>query len=155
MAINSIFMSKTIIIILIIMSSTGCTRDKVITSNEQINDPTVDGQLFNLPIESINTKAGSTFTIKVSGNPTTGFGWYLKNKEELTKSQVLVASNLNEYGSAEYYSDPHPEGMVGVGGNYYFKFKANAAGNVMLIFEHKRPWEKEVLTTYTVKVVVV
>jgi predicted secreted protein len=154
MAINSIFMSKTIIIILIIMASFECTKDKVTSSNEQIMDHNVEGQLFNLPVESISTKVGSTFTIKVSGNPSTGFGWYLKNKEELTNSQVLEASNLNQYGSGEFESYPHEEGMVGVGGNYYFKFKAKAAGNVQLIFEHKRPWEKEVLTTYTVKVVV-
>jgi predicted secreted protein len=147
-------MSKTIIIFLIIMASSTCSRNLISSSTEQITDPNVEGQLFTLPVENITAQAGSIFTIKVSGNPTTGYGWYLKNKAELTNSEVLVASNLNQYGSGDYITNPHPEGMVGVGGNYYFKFNAKAPGNVQLIFEHKRPWETEVLKTYTVNVVV-
>jgi hypothetical protein len=87
-------MSKTIIIFLIIMASSTCSRNLISSSTEQITDPNVEGQLFTLPVENITAQAGSIFTIKVSGNPTTGYGWYLKNKAELTNSEVLVASNL-------------------------------------------------------------
>jgi predicted secreted protein len=93
--------------------------------------------------------------ITMRGNPTTGYGWYLKNANELNED-VLIPKNLNEHNTAkDYVTDEHPEGMVGVGGSYKFKFLCNKASeeNVDLVFEYKRPWEKnEALRTVTVKV---
>lgn len=80
------------------------------------------------------------FFIKIHGNPTTGFNWYL---EENSDKANLEALNLNEYNSSENYeTDAHPDGMVGVGGDYFFKFKGLNEGNYNLRFIYKRAWEK-------------
>lgn len=79
--------------------------------------------------------------VKIQGNPTTGYGWYLDNQENLDTS-VIKPLNLDEHGSTrDYQTDPHPPGFVGVPGSYFFKFQPLKAGaNVNLKFIHKRPW---------------
>lgn len=80
------------------------------------------------------------FYIKIHGNPTTGYSWIL---EENSDKDNLKALNLNDFGSSENYeTDAHPEGMVGVGGDYFFKFKGVKEGSYNLRFIKKRVWEK-------------
>ena len=103
----------------------------------------------------IKVKSGSEFNIKIPGNPTTGYSWYLTNDEEL-KSAGLEPSNLNEYKSADYAQNSHPKGMVGVGGCFDFKFKlSNDKKNVPDIkLAYKRPWEQNA-GIYSIKVKVI
>lgn len=120
----------------------------------KINDDM--GEVHTLPQGTkfdITAKAGDTFTIKIRGNPTTGFGWFLENRDNLDNS-VIQPLNLNEHGSSrDYITDEHPEGMVGVGGYYYFKFKGMKAGaNVTLRFVNKRPWETSAIRSVDVNV---
>ena len=54
--------------------------------------------------------------------------------------------NINEYNSVEFTQQGNEEGLVGRGGVFCFKFKVNnPEGKDLpkLIFEYKRPWEKE------------
>ena len=91
----------------------------------------------------IKVKNGSEFNIKIAGNPTTEYSWYLNNEDELKKGGVQP-TNLNEYKSADYVQDDAPQGMVGVGGNFDFKFKLDEGKKNVpeIIFSYKRPWEK-------------
>ena len=102
--------------------------------------------LFNKAENSeseIKVKNGSEFNIKIAGNPTTGYSWYLNNEDELKKGGVQP-TNLNEYKSADYVQDDAPQGMVGVGGKFDFKFKLDEGKKNVpeIIFSYKRPWEK-------------
>ena len=102
--------------------------------------------LFNKAENSeseIKVKNGSEFNIKIAGNPTTGYSWYLNNEDELKKEGVQP-TNLNEYKSADYVQDEHPIGMAGVGGIFDFKFKLDEGKkNVPDIrLSYKRPWEQ-------------
>ena len=84
------------------------------------------------------------FFIKIHGNPTTGYGWYLM---ENSNKEDLLALNLDENNSSENYeTDAHPEGYVGVGGDYFFKFKGAKQGQYNLLFVKKRIWEQNVIS---------
>ena len=85
------------------------------------------------------------FKIALEGNPTTGYSWILKNAEEIKNSGLIEELNLNELNSAEYVQKSG-ENKVGMGGVFCFLFKVkNPEGKNLpkLIFEYKRPWEKE------------
>jgi predicted secreted protein len=116
----------------LIMFSHQAHKDDIFTYN---NEETLE----------IKVNKGQEFTISIRGNPTTGYGWFLKDYTELNSSELL-ASNLNEYGSTDdYKQDRAPRGFVGQGGAYYFKFKVNENANVAeqkLTFVNKRAWEK-------------
>jgi predicted secreted protein len=93
----------------------------------------------------ITHKAGDIFTVKIRGNPTTGYSWFLQNINSIDTSAIKPL-NINEKGSSQMYvSDQHEEGMVGVGGYYYFIFKALGSNvNITLKFKYVRTWETEV-----------
>ena len=110
----------------------------------------------NIPLVCLDKEGGNKelkvednkeFKIVLQGNPTTGYSWFMTNSEAVKNSNVIEILNLNEYnGSQDYVKDASEPGMVGVGGAFYFKFKVkNGAGKELpkLIFEYKRPWEKE------------
>jgi predicted secreted protein len=104
----------------------------------------------------VKTQVGKVLIVKIRGNPTTGYGWYLENVGLLNNAQ-LEPLNLNEYHSSDdYITDEHEPGMVGVPGSYYFKFKAHVAlaDPIELKFSHKRPWEDQPLRTASVLVTI-
>ena len=111
------------------------------------------------PVFEVNTEAnsdnaftvkkGSQFKVKLAGNPTTGFSWFLLNLENLASSQYVSNVDANEDGSAGGYVPAAPvnqDGMVlvGSGGDFYYTFKAEAKTNepVELLFSYQRPWAR-------------
>lgn len=102
-----------------------------------------DERIFSLENEndlySFEAGVEDEFYIRIHGNPTTGYSWIL---EENSDKENLEALNLNEFNSSmNYETNAHPEGMVGVGGDYFFKFKGLKEGNYNLRFIKKRVWE--------------
>ena len=145
MAFKTIIFIKSLLLLFIMLGHNA--------SRKVVSEQTED--VFTLPhdtnVMTVNARAGTNFTIKIKGNPTTGYGWYL-NPSNIDNS-ILEPLNLNEKNStSDYVTDPHPEGFVGVGGHYYFRFNAKAPGNADLIFSLKRPWETTVERTVNVKV---
>jgi len=101
---------------------------------------------------SVNKK----FAIKIRGNPTTGYQVFLANDDKVTQSNIVKALNLTDKGtSKDYVTDPHPEHMMGVPGNYYFTFLAEQVGQVKLKFENKRAWDTSDSTSLEVTINVV
>ena len=101
----------------------------------------------------IKTTSGKFFTIKIRGNPTTGYGWYLENPTQNKK--FLKAFDLNEQNeSIHYIPDKVPPGWTGGGGFYYFRFLALSSGEVTLIFNNKRPWDPNSSHTYSLNVII-
>lgn len=87
-----------------------------------------------------NAGVNDEFYIKIHGNPTTGYSWYLSENSD---KENLLALNLSDVdSSADYQVDPHPPGFVGIGGTFYFRFKGLKEGNYNLFFVKKRIWEK-------------
>ena len=89
---------------------------------------------------------GQTFSIKIRGNKTTGYSWFLLNPEKLDK-ETIEPLNLNEHNTTtNYQMDENPNHLSGVGGFFYFDFKIpeNAETQMLeLSFVHKRPWEDQ------------
>ena len=86
---------------------------------------------------------GEEFEIKLAGNPTTGYNWYLDNLMHLNY-HTITPLNLSKSGTVQYIPAPNPDKLNGVGGNYIFKFKANKASEKVTIlrFIYKRGWTK-------------
>ena len=81
--------------------------------------------------ETINVKAGKTFSISLDSNPSTGYHWELEKSID-TK---LVKLQKSEYKAPE-------TNMVGAGGKEIFVFKALKPGSTTIYLKYVRPWEK-------------
>ena len=94
----------------------------------------------------IAVTAGSTFTITIPSNHTTGYEWQLANS--------LSTEILSSTGSA--YNDPK-SGIPGQGGMEVWSFKAVGKGQATIVLEYVRPWEKDVppVKTQTFEVTVI
>lgn len=101
---------------------------------------------------SMVVKANKLFSIRLQGNPTTGYMWQLSNADSINSAAVTPVEKNGEIGI--FKPDPHQKGMVGVGGIFEFTFKAGDATNelIPLEFAYKRAWEQENGKTVTVKV---
>ena len=110
---------------------------------------------MSVPTVALKDKGGNVelkvednkeFQVALEGNGTTGYCWIFVNVDEVKNSNVVEPLNVNPGNMADdYIEKPHEQGIVGVGGCSVFKFKVkNAAGKTLpkLVFEHKRPWEK-------------
>ena len=93
-------------------------------------------------------KKGLQFTIKLAGNPTTGYSWFLVNLKNVTESKFISNVDTNEDGSAGGYVPGdiiYENGTIieGAGGNFYFTFEAEAKTSepVTLLFSYHTPWE--------------
>ena len=65
---------------------------------------------------TVNLKAGESFTVKLDGNPATGYEWALDTDS---------SSGVEPVGEPEYTSDSR---AIGSGGKYVFTFKAKQSG---------------------------
>ncbi len=77
--------------------------------------------------------SGSTLTVRLAANPTTGYVW----------SSAIEDENILSFESEVYEGAPSKEGMVGVGGTSVFTLKAKDAGNCDVVFVYGRPWEED------------
>jgi inhibitor of cysteine peptidase len=109
----------------------------LLTACNQVISEDMNGQ-------TVTVKTGETFIIKLSGNPTTGYGWQLTNVDETILKQV---------NNPSYKPDTL---MTGSGGTYTYKFTAQSAGTTTLNFSYLRSWEKNVppYKTFTITLMV-
>jgi inhibitor of cysteine peptidase len=98
----------------------------------------------NMDGQTVTVKPGETFTITLTGNPTTGYGW------QMADLNTAVLKILSE---PSYKPDTL---MTGSGGTYVYKFEAVGAGTATIKFNYLRAWEKNKLPykTFTITVAV-
>lgn len=84
-------------------------------------------QNINAPTTSVSQKQSSkVYKIDLKGNPATSYDWsYEVNTPDVVKSI-----------SKEYKSDPHYDGVMGVGGFYRYKFVGVKEGDVKITFKY-------------------
>lgn len=85
---------------------------------------------------------GQILGIELESNPTTGYSWFVTSK---------VSNILKQQGDSQYVESAP---RLGAGGIQLYSFKAINKGKTDLIFEYKRPWEKESAEKHTVEVTV-
>jgi predicted secreted protein len=101
------------------------------------------------PEYSCEVELGEQFNLVLTGNATTGYGWYLHNVDN-----KLSALNMNQFNSGEYVTDiqDDEEEMCGAPGKFHFKFEALEVGEAELEFVYERPWNKELGKKTLVKI---
>jgi inhibitor of cysteine peptidase len=80
---------------------------------------------------SISVSVGETFNIMVTSNRSTGYSWSVGEISD--GAQVVI------FGSE--YTAPEA-GMPGKAGYETWRFKALGSGNIKLVWNYIRPWEK-------------
>lgn len=78
---------------------------------------------------SVRMEANNPLQIRLSGNPTTGYTWSVK---DFDPSVLSLTSHT-------YYADDSER--VGTGGTFVFNFKALAPGATSVTLTYARPWE--------------
>jgi inhibitor of cysteine peptidase len=84
--------------------------------------------------KSVDVEVGRRVRIRLAGNPTTGYSWFLMPME---------GAAVKAEGKLEYKPNAHRPGMVGVGGTFELLLRAVQAGESIVRLEYKRPWEKD------------
>ena len=79
--------------------------------------------------QAIDTKVNQEFVIALGSNPTTGYSWQASYDE----------TRLELVGGESTY-DEAGEGLIGVGGVEFFRFKALKTGRAGITLVYKRPW---------------
>jgi predicted secreted protein len=87
--------------------------------------------IYTNPEKTIRCKAGSTFSIVLDSNPTTGYQWQLADSRD---------GRLLKFINSRYRASKTD--LAGAGGKETWSFKALSAGQTTIIFEYLRPWEK-------------
>ena len=134
-------MGKNLIalIILVLMGSlfiAGCTTSTT-TENKTANATTTATATTG---SQIGVAQGQDFTIRLRSNPGTGYRW----QESYDSTYVSLVNKT-------FVSDPHPSGMVGVGGYDVYPFKALKTGTTAIRFDNISPAQQVVnSTTYTI-----
>ena len=91
----------------------------------------------------ITVTMDQTFTIKISGNITTGFIW----RQAKDNANQSIVSTVGE----DYRTPQSKVPTSGAPGTHFFTFPADEVGECDLVFENLRPWEEDVeplLETY-------
>lgn len=94
---------------------------------------------------TVTIAVGASFDITLKANPTTGYGW---------KVEKIDSSAIAQKGEGEHVTNPHPAGMVGVGGMTTFHFEVKKSAKTVVELGYSRPWEKGVkpIQTFTVTI---
>jgi predicted secreted protein len=81
----------------------------------------------------VEATVGQVITVRLPGNPTTGFEWVALPPDD---AAVSVEA------SGQYVADSAGAGMVGGGGTYVFHYKAERPGASKIVLNYRRNWEK-------------
>lgn len=92
----------------------------------------------------ITVNSGSTFTISMVSNPTTGYSWVLADKLD---SKVLAESEPGTFLAPPQSGEP----MAGAPGKQVWSYKSVGPGKTILTYNYSRPWEKGIAPIRTQK----
>lgn len=132
---------KTIIIGLVVVALVAAGALAAVALSD---DDTATPQSFTAADSgaSITLAPGESFTVSLTGNPTTGYSWEVA---ELDAAVLETGEPVYEVGSD----------LMGAGGTYTWTFTAVAAGEAQLELVYHRAWEQaEPLETFTLEVTV-
>lgn len=94
--------------------------------------------------QTIQLKTGSSLSIALISNPTTGFQWTIDQ---------IDPTQLKPLGDPDYTTDC-PSGLVGCGGTQTFHFSATGAGQSQLRLIYHRTFETNMAPAQTFSVMI-
>ena len=116
------------------------TTAQVETSGTSVDAPT-GGEVYEISGDTtIDVEAGSTFTLALEANATTGYQW----------SQEVDGAAVKKTGDA--YLAPGDPGVVGQGGTQEYTYEAVAAGTATISLTYAQVGSGDVGQQYTVTV---
>ncbi len=92
----------------------------------------VQGTISRHVTKSLDVPAGSSITVTLWSNQTTGFRW---SESANIQDQTIVQQTGHKYLA------PEDKGVVGSAGNEVWTFKTLKAGTTMVSMEYSQPWE--------------
>jgi inhibitor of cysteine peptidase len=95
--------------------------------------------------KTVTVKAGQAIVLRLSANPTTGYGWEVG---------PVDASLLAQKGGKIYEPASQDKPVVGGGGLEIFEFTALQKGETTLKLVYHRAWEKDVPAARTFQVTI-
>lgn len=81
----------------------------------------------------VEATVGQVITVRLPGNPTTGFEWVALPPDDAAVSVEAAG---------QYVPDPVGAGVLGSGGTYVFHYKAERPGASKIVLHYRRSWEK-------------
>ena len=97
-----------------------------------------------LETQTISVNKGQTKRITLESNPSTGYSWALTKTVKKHDPIVITKSGYI----------PEQTDRVGAGGMQFWDIKARMPGKTELLFEYKRPWEKNTAPVKTKEVII-
>lgn len=89
--------------------------------------------------QTVSIAKGETLTVKLAGNPTTGYQW-------------TVAQNDADFLQPQDPIYEPDSSAIGSGGTYFFRFTALKPGTASLRMTYRRSWEPAPIETFTLAV---
>lgn len=128
---------QTSVLVLAGLCLTGC---QAATASSTAANATTTASTTAAVVEAVRDgsttlRPGQPLSIALPSNGSTGYSWSVGTFDE------AVLSRSEPFG--EQRTDPHPAGMVGVGGQTHWRFVAAAPGETILTFAYGRPWEED------------
>ena len=122
----SIFVTASILIILLLACAPAAKPGATVTVTcDQFS------KQANI-VQDVTATVGSTITVTLCSNPTTGFQW--GEQTQISNTQVLKQTSYKMVGPAN-------TGMVGAPGTEVWTFQALQAGTGTVSFSYSRPWQ--------------
>jgi len=125
-----------------------CERCKAFLSGKpEDSGPSVQGIVLTQESDgktvTVSHGLGAMISIRLSGNPTTGYSW---------TGGRIVGGTLTQVGTIAYEAGK-PQ-LIGSGGTFIARFKTVKPGKSVIKLEYRRSWEKNVpaIKTFTVTV---
>ena len=92
---------------------------------------------------TIELEVGDTVTVRLHGNPTTGFVWLIEDYDE---TMIVMTDQTYTETSG---------GRVGAAGMFEFEFEATRSGETDIELQYRRSWEeKPAERVFTVRLVI-
>jgi inhibitor of cysteine peptidase len=128
----SVSVLVTVLALVVMAGISGCSAQSALALEGEDNG------------REITLQKGRTLTIKLEGNPTTGYSW------EVVETEGAI---LQQVGEAEF--EPESD-LLGAPGTQTLRFEAVDTGKMELKLVYRRSWETDVepLETFTVQVTV-
>lgn len=113
--------------------------DKIPQATKAFSSNGIEKNVTIINNKNIDVASGKVGSLRLSGNPTTGYSWdYEVSDEGIIKEK-----------SKEYISDAKDFKLEGAGGTFIWNFSGIKEGITKVTFKYSRPWEKEVIETKT------
>jgi inhibitor of cysteine peptidase len=121
-----------VLALVVVAGASGCAAESALALEGEDNG------------REITLQKGQTLTIKLEGNPTTGYSW------EVVETEGAI---LQQAGEPEFEAESD---LLGAPGTQTLRFEAVDTGQMELKLGYRRSWETDVepLETFTVHVTV-